>query len=483
MTVLWWMRRDLRLSDNMALQAALESGEAVVPLFVADPMLLKVHNMGAARLTFCFESVYEVDQRLRAAKAGYVVIRYGDPLEALLSVAQEVGATAVFFNRDYSPLAIQRDERVAQGLAKRGIDAVSFKDLVIWEESEILSQTGQPYSVFTAYLRQWLARTPPAVVAPAYPEIPRLDTPPDIECDALPTANDLGLAPAATVQPAGEVAGQTRLEEWFDLRGSTTVAHYGVHRNLPPLEYGTSRLSPHIRFGTVSVRTLYQRAREAQQRTNSPERRKSIEVWVSELAWRDFYYQALFHYPHISRSAFVTKYNRLDWVYDEEGFKAWQEGLTGYPFIDAAMRELKASGFMHNRARMAVASFLTKDLLIDWRKGYDHFMRLLTDGDPASNNGGWQWAASTGPSAQPYFRIFNPISQGKKHDPQGEYVRRWVPELRRVPTPFIHEPWRMSPAEQRAAGCMVGTDYPLPIVEHDMQRERALAMYNEVNSG
>lgn len=481
MAVIWWMRRDMRLSDNVALHEAIATGKPVVPVFVADPNILKVHNMGAARLNFCFDSVREIDHRLREAKAGYVVIRHGDPLEALVEVAQKVGAKELFLNRDYSPMALKRDERVMQGLAEKGIDAISFKDLVVWEESEILTQAGQPYTVFTAYLRQWLTLPPPPVVGSSYPDIPQLDTPKGILCDPLPSVEELGLPPAIEIQAAGEIAAWTRIEEWFDLRKQESIAEYENHRNLPPLEHGTSRLSPHLRFGTVSVRTLYHRAREAQQRTSSSDRRKSIDVWISELAWRDFYYQALFHYPQISRGAFVTKYNDLAWDYDDAAFEAWQEGLTGYPFIDAAMRELKNSGFMHNRARMAVASFLTKDLLIDWRKGYDHFMRLLTDGDPASNNGGWQWAASTGPSAQPYFRIFNPVSQGKKHDPEGEYVRRWVPELRRVPTKFIHEPWRMSAADQRAAGCMVGTDYPKPIVDHEERRDKALKLYKALS--
>lgn len=481
MTVIWWMRRDFRLSDNMALHNALATGEPVVPVFVADPHILKVHNMGAARLTFCFESVRELDQRLRKAKKGYVVIRHGDPLQELVKIAKDVEAKAVYFNRDYSPLALKRDEQVITGLAEQSIEAETFKDLVIWEEEEILSKAGDPYSVFSAYLRRWETLTPPAVVGPVYPDIPDLQTPGTIDCDELPTIEELGLPPANTVQPAGEIAAQERIADWFDLRGAETVAHYREHRNIPALNEGTSRLSPHIRFGTVSVRTLYHLAREAKERTTSAERRKSIDLWISELAWRDFYYQVLFHYPRIHRGTFVKKYSHLNWTYESDAFEAWQTGITGYPYIDAAMRELQQSGFMHNRARMAVANFLTKDLLIDWRKGYDHFMRLLTDGDPANNNGGWQWAASTGPSAQPYFRIFHPVSQSKKHDPDGTYIRRWIPELKQVPTRFIHEPWRMSSAEQQEAKCIIGTDYPEPIVDHEEQRERALKMYKAVN--
>lgn len=481
MAVIWWMRRDMRLSDNVALHKALSTGEPVVPVFVADPKILKVHNMGAARLNFCFDSVREIDHRLREAKTGYVVIRHGDPLQELADVARKVGAKQLFFNRDYSPLALKRDERITQGLEEKGIEAISFKDLVIWEEGEILSQAGQPYKVFTAYLRRWLTLRPPPMVGSTYPDIPQLDTPKAIPCDALPTVEALKLPSPSKAQPAGEIAAHERIAEWFNLRGGESIAQYEEHRNLPPLDQGTSRLSPHIRFGTVSVRTLYHLTREAQQRTSSRDRHKSIDVWISELAWRDFYYQVLFHYPRISHGAFLTKYNDLAWEYNNAAFKAWQEGQTGYPFIDAAMRELNASGFMHNRARMAVAGFLTKDLLIDWRKGYDHFMRLLTDGDPANNNGGWQWFASTGPSAQPYFRIFNPVSQGKKHDPNGEYVRRWVPELRRVPTKFIHEPWHLSPADQRAAGCILGTDYPKPIVDHEERRDKALKLYKALS--
>lgn len=480
MTAIWWMRRDLRLNDNAALHHALSMGVPIVPVFVADPAVLKVHNMGAARVTFCFESVRALDKRLREAKAGYVVMRQGDPLAVLKQVAQEVDAKAVVFNRDYSALARARDERVTTGLEAEGLTVLNFKDLVVWEESEILNQSGLPYRVFTAYLRQWRSLTPPPTLGAAYPDIPDLQTPAKIKSDDLPSLESLGLPPPNEVQAAGEDAAHAQLATWFDLRLPASVSNYGIQRNIPANDEGTSRLSPHIRFGTVGIRTLYALAEAAKERTTIAERRDSIDIWLGELAWRDFYYQLLFHFPRIRREAFVEKYNRLRWSSSRSDFKAWQEGMTGFPYIDAAMRQLKESGFMHNRTRMATAGFLIKDLLIDWRDGYDHFMRCLTDGDPANNNGGWQWAASTGASAQPYFRVFNPISQGKKHDPQGDYVRRWMAELRNVPNAFIHEPWLMSAEEQAAAGCIIGKDYPAPLVDHEEQRDIAKQRYREV---
>lgn len=481
MAVIWWMRRDLRLSDNRALAAAMAEDEVVIPVFVADPTILKVHNMGAARLTFCFECVREVDERLREAKKGYVVVRYGDPLEELKKVARETKATAVFFNRDYSELAQKRDGRVVQGLKKEGIRCQDFKDLVVFEAGEISTTTGGPYKVYTPYLRRWQAMTPPPVVGPTYPDIPDLHMPEGIKSDDLPTPESLNLSPVPDKRQAvGEIEARKRMAEWFDLRRDDSIAHYREHRNQPPREEGTSRFSPHLRFGTLSPRTLYAAAMETKERTKDKEIHDSIDIWLSELAWRDFYYQILAENPEINRTSYVKKFAKLDWLSDKEGFEAWQSGTTGFPYIDAAMRQLAATGFMHNRARMAVANFLCKDLLVNWVAGYDHFMRLLTDGDPASNSGGWQWAASTGASSQPYFRVLHPITQGKKHDPQGVYVRRWVPELHNVPDEFIHEPWRMSQEQQETVGCIINKDYPAPLIDHDEQRDQMLKTYRKL---
>lgn len=481
MAVIWWMRRDLRLSDNVALDEALATGEPVVPLFVADPAILGVRNMGAARLHFCFQSVLEVNARLLEADAGYVVIRHGDPLDALRDVAARVGATRVFVNRDYTPLARRRDERVREGLADAGIELHRFKDLVLFETDEILTKSKEkPYEVYGPYQKRWRGMEPPPVIGPDWPDVPALRTPRGIACDPLPTLEALGFELEQTPQAAGERAARARLDEWVDLRRSDSVAHYAEQRERPAVERGTSRLSPHLRFGTLSPRTAYAAAMAARDRTEQPSVRESIDVWLSELAWRDFYYQLLYHHPRLLTESFTQRYDRLAWLSDEAALEAWKIGRTGYPYIDAGMRQMRAIAWMHNRLRMAVASFLTKDLLYDWRPGYHFFMERLVDADPANNNGGWQWAASTGgPSAQPYFRVFNPVQQGKKHDPDGEYVRRWVPELRDVPTAHIHEPWKMSEAEQRAAGCIIGEDYPAPIVDHDERRDRAIALYKE----
>jgi deoxyribodipyrimidine photo-lyase len=276
--------------------------------------------------------------------------------------------------------------------------------------------------------------------------------------------------------PAGEAAGQQRLERFADLRAAGAIAGYAERRNLMA-EDGTSRLSPSLRLGALSPRQCL-RAAEALEAKGAAG--ASVATWVGELIWRDFYVQVLFNHPHVLRGAFRPEYDALQWENDPALLAAWAEGRTGYPVVDAAMRQLRAEGWMHNRARMIVASFLTKDLLVDWRAGERHFMRLLMDGDPAANNGGWQWAAGTGTDAQPFFRIFNPASQGEKFDPVGAYVRRYVPELANVPNKFIHKPHLMAPVEQLRADVQVGRDYPQPIVDHKQQRERALELYGRV---
>ena len=480
MAIIWWMRRDLRLSDNTALQAALDTGAPVVPLFVADPAILGLHNMGAARLQFCFESVRALDERLRRAGAGYVVTRHADPLDALRDLAQQLDTSLVVANRDYTPLAQRRDERVRADLAGEGITLEFYDDLLLFAPEEILTKSGEtPYKVYGPYARQWFRREARPPTGPDWPSIP------DLPSDALPSLETLGFAPVeALPQTPGEQAARERLDQWSDLRRGESISQYSEHRNRPAIEGGTSELSAHLRFGTLSPRTAFHAARAAAERTTQRETRESIHTWLSELAWRDFYNQLLFHNPRLTREPYDPAFAWLRWSQEEDLFEAWCRGQTGIPIIDAGMRQLNQSHWMHNRLRMIVASFLTKELFVAWQRGYDYFMARLVDGDPASNSGGWQWAASTGgPSAQPWFRAFNPVSQSKKYDPEGRYIRRWVPELRDVPAPRIHEPWRMSGAEQRAANCRIGEDYPAPIVDHDERRERALELYRRAKKG
>ena len=275
--------------------------------------------------------------------------------------------------------------------------------------------------------------------------------------------------------PAGEAEAQRRLQA-FAAGDGAAIAGYRDGRNRPDLE-GTSRLSPYLRFGMLSARQAVVAAQAARRAALTSDARSGSETWLTELIWREFYVSILYHFPHVRSGSFQRQYDRIAWDNDPAAFAAWCEGRTGVPIVDAAMRQLVTTGWMHNRCRMIVASFLVKDLLIDWRWGERFFMRHLVDGDPAANNGGWQWTAGTGTDAAPYFRIFNPVTQGQKFDPDGLYVRRWVPELANVPAKFIHEPWKLPPSDQRRAGCVIGQDYPAPIVDHAWARERTLAAY------
>lgn len=477
--IIHWFRRDLRLHDNTALAAAArDSGGAVIPVFILDDTLLQGRFAGAARTRFMLESLRELDAGLRAHGSALVLQR-GDPQRVVLRLLDETGAAGVYWNRDYSPYAIRRDTAIKQALKDRGYAARSFKDAVIWEMDEVVKQDGGPYTVFTPYARRWQQRFAEAgVQVAAVPELGR----PDEGLPAsqpIPELHDLGMRTEQRVMPGGEQHAQRLLNEFTDLRRNHAIADYKNERDRPALP-GTSRLSAHLRLGTISPRTCLRAALGAQQRAGSGAAAAGVQAWVNELVWREFYIQILYHFPHVLRGAFRQEYDAIAWENDDERFAAWCEGRTGYPIVDAAMRQLNSEAWMHNRARMIAASFLTKDLLIDWRWGEQYFMRQLVDGDPAANNGGWQWAAGTGTDAQPYFRIFNPTSQGQKFDPQGDYVRRYVPELAAVPETFIHEPWRMPEDVQRRCAVCVGEDYPRPIVDHKVQRQRALELYGRV---
>jgi len=459
-TTIHWFRRDLRLADNTALRHAATAGERLVPVFVLDDAILARRDTGAARVRFLLENLHALAAGLAARGSRLIVVR-DDPAVVLPRVARAVGATAVHWNMDYEPYARARDVRVAEALAAAGIRALAWKDQVLFEENEILTGTRRPFTVFTPYARAWRAQK-----AAGPKEAPPLPPPPDlagVASTGLPAPSDLGFASAANLPEAGEAAALARLRTFVD----RDLHDYERRRNLPG-ERGTSGLSPYLRFGVVSVRTVH---------AATAGRSLGARTFTTELIWRDFYQQLLFHHPNVERQAFKPALRTLAWENDRGLFAAWQRGETGFPIVDAAMRQLRATGWMHNRCRMVVASFLTKDLLIDWRWGERHFMRELVDGDLAANNGGWQWAASTGTDAQPWFRIFNPTSQGEKFDPDGAYVRRWVPELAAVPNRWIHQPWALGAPEAAKAGLVLGKTYPERIVLHEERRPRALAMY------
>ena len=451
---IWWIRRDLRLHDNLAMQAALSEG-SLLPVFILDPVLLS--KEAAPRQGFLFAGLCQLDQDLRA-RGSRLLIRRGDPLEELARLKDESGVASIHAAEDYTPYARRRDELVARALPLR-----LHAGLTVHHPLVLRKPDGRPYTVFTPFSRTWKA-LPFCGSSPSTPA--SLPPVPDLPGEILP---DL---PAPSIFPAGEAEALRRLEAFLAGPG----AAYADGRNRLDLE-GSSALSPYLRFGMLSPRLAAGRAIEFAHSSHDPQASRGYETWLNELIWREFYQMILYEFPTVLRTAFNPALRRIPWREAPEDLLAWREGRTGFPVVDAGMRQLAAAGWMHNRARMITASFLTKDLLIDWRLGEAWFMRCLVDGDPASNNGGWQWSAGTGTDAAPYFRIFNPVLQGQKFDPRGDYVRRWVPELASVPDVYIHAPWQMPEELQRSLGVWVGQDYPAPMVDRAAARERALAAY------
>lgn len=472
-SALVWFRRDLRCEDHAALYHALRHAGRVHCAFVFDTEILDALPQRAdRRVEFILAALGELDGALDAlsraaggAGSG-LIVRHGRADALILQLARELGVSAVYANRDYEPAAIARDARVAATLAEAGIAFHDFKDQVIFERDEVLTQAGHPFSVFTPYKNAWLRKLE-GFYLQAYPVAKcaeRLAPRPTGEI--LPGLADIGFAPTNLGElrmPLG-MSGARRL--FGDFCGR--IDNYKAARDFPAVK-GVSYLSTHLRFGTLSIRELaayawYQGGAGA-------------ETWLSELIWRDFYQMILWHHPHVVHAAFRPEFDRVRWDDAPDLFAAWCEGRTGYPIVDAAMHQLNQTGYMHNRLRMIVASFLTKDLGIDWRLGERYFAEHLNDYDLAANNGGWQWAASTGCDAQPWFRIFNPVTQSQKFDGDGRFIRRYLPALARVPDKFIHAPWTMGGIDQTAAGCRIGTDYPAPVVDHAVARERTLARF------
>jgi deoxyribodipyrimidine photo-lyase len=459
-----WFRRDLRLHDHPALTAAAAASDRLLPLFVLDPALLAGRFASPTRTWFLLGALASLRASLRGIGSD-LVVRVGDPREVVPSLTRQVNARDVVVSRDHAPYGRERDRAVADILAGDDVRWHAQRGVLVHEPDDVLTADGAPFSVYSPFRRAWEALERRAVLgAPT-----TLPPPPSILSGNIPTLADLGLDPSAAADTAllpepGEVAARRRLERWV-ARG---IQGYDRSRDRLDDEDGTSRLSADLHFGLLSPLELIEAAAGAGD---------GRRTWRNEVVWREFYTNVLFHRPAVRHHAFRPEFEALPWSVDDGAVEAWREGRTGYPVVDAGMRQLAATGWMHNRARMITASFLTKHLLVDWRVGEAWFMRSLVDGDVASNNGGWQWSSSTGTDPQPYFRIFNPVLQGRRHDPDGAYVRRWVPELRAVPAPRIHAPWEMSDAEQAAASCRIGLDYPAPIVDHAEARGRALAVY------
>ncbi len=471
---IWWVRRDLRLVDNQALQTALEESGQVVPVFILDPNLFASAYVGEKRLAFLLDGLRALDTSLRQ-KGSYLVVRQGDPLVELKQLASECAAGAIYAEPDVSPYAMHRDERASKEIPMHWSGSPA-----VLPPGFVLNKFGRPFTVFTPFSKAWRRALPlqPEMRFTAPPHIP---TPAGITGIPVPAAPVL---PEGVPFPAGEDEAVRRLQQFTGLTrsegfiGVPQICDYALGRDRLS-EEGTSRLSPYLRFGMLSARQAVVAAISAIAGAPDEVGRQAAETWLNELVWREFYLQVLYHFPYVRQRNFRS--GEVRWVNNPEHFEAWKAGRTGYPLVDAAMRQLVQSGWMHNRGRMVTASFLTKDLLIDWRWGEGWFMQHLVDGDPALNNGGWQWTAGTGTDAVPYFRILNPVSQSQKHDPQGVYIRHWLPELRDVPDEFIHQPWLMSREIQKASGVKIGVDYPAPLVEHAERRELALQAYRRTN--
>lgn len=465
---IWWIRRDLRVYDTPALAAALERGRSVVPLFILDPALLSSPNASPRRTAFLYAGLRTLDQDLRA-RGGRLVVRCGPPERVLGTVLQETGAQTIVAQEDVSPYARRRDARVAAHLPLWLVGG-----LTVLPPDRVMKPDGTPYTVFTPFRRAWESAVATEHLVPITPPS-HIPVPDGVATEEFPTS-----ALRFDGFPAGERAARRRLVD-FTAGARAPIYRYAAARNRVDLD-GTSRLSPYLRFGMLSPREVLAAAQRALRAAPDAASREGARAYIGELIWREFYAAILRHFPGVLRQEFRPGMRAIRWDDNPEALEAWQTGCTGYPTVDAAMRQLVQTGWMHNRARMIVASFLVKDLLIDWRHGERHFMRLLLDGDPAANNGGWQWTAGVGTDAAPYFRVFNPVLQGKRADPHGAFVRRWVPELARVSDRYVHEPWTMPADAQRAAGCRIGRDYPAPILDHAAARTRALARYAEATA-
>ncbi len=467
-TLVHWFRRDLRVEDNTALSRAARDADRVVPVFVFDERFASDPRIGPARGRFLRESLEDLEANLRRA-GGRLLVRRGPASEVLPRLLAETGAEGVYANAEIGPDPERRDRETAAAIEAAGGRLRLFSDELLVPADAIANDAGDPYTVFTPFSKKWIAAEKdgplPAPTDLATPELPA------VALAAAGAGQDLDSSPSSP--RGGETEAHRTLRRFF----AGPALRYAEDRDRPDRE-GTSRLSPHLHFGTISARTI--RASAEASRGDAPARaRDGSRRLLRELCWREFFHHVLFHFPRVLESSFRPEFDRMPWKTDPAALDAWKRGVTGYPLVDAAMRQLSTTHWMHNRARMVAASFLTKDLHRHWREGEAWFAHELTDADAANNNGGWQWAAGSGTDAAPYFRIFNPVLQSRKFDPRGVYIRRYVPELARVPAEKIHEPWTMTPEEQRAARCRIGKDYPAPIVDHAQEREVALAMLAE----
>ncbi|MEM9444351.1 MAG: deoxyribodipyrimidine photo-lyase [Verrucomicrobiota bacterium] len=447
-TAIHWFRRDLRLSDNPSLYHALNEHDTVLPIFIFDPKILKAKDVGIPRIAYLLEALASLKKNLQYIGAELFILK-GEPVQQLSGLFKANRITALYYNKDYEPYALERDNIVNQLCQKKEISCKVFEDLCIYPPNTILKKDGSPYTVFTPFSKALRQLTPPKTLPrPQSIKLPQ-KTQTSLK-SSIPSLDELELRLEIPMISSGEKAANDALKSFL----KKNIFHYASKRN-SPFEDTTSRLSPHLRFGTISPRFIYLKVITLKnQSSNYPSQIHELDTFVSELIWRDFYKNILYHFPHVASGCYRPEYDRIPWQNDTRLFKKWCHGQTGFPIVDAAMRQLNQTGWMHNRLRMIVASFLCKDLHIDWKWGEKYFMQKLYDGDLAANNGGWQWTAGTGTDAAPYFRIFNPTSQAEKFDPEGHFIKKYVPESNSL-------------------------DYPPPVVDHSQSRQKTLLLYKE----
>lgn len=471
-----WFRQDLRLGDNPALTAALHRGRPIIPVFIWAPDEEGQWPPGAASRWWLHQSLAQLDASLRRF-GSRLIVRKGPTLDTLRTLLDQTGSTAVFWNRRYEPAVIERDSRVKAALQKDGFIVESFNGSLLFEPWTVQTQQGKPYQVFTPFWKACLAIPEPAApeAAPSRIASPR-------RWPAALELAELGFEPAidwaaglrASWRP-GESGASEQLKRFLE----EALGDYPAGRNRPD-RMGTSRLSPHLHFGEISVREIWSALRRQGLGQEIKHPAEAIRVYGNELGWREFAHHLLFHFPQSTEQPLRKEFAYFPWQPDIGNLRAWQRGRTGYPIVDAGMRELWHTGWMHNRVRMIVASFLVKDLLIPWQEGSAWFWDTLVDADLPSNTLGWQWTAGCGADAAPYFRIFNPVTQGEKFDPQGDYVRHWIPELKKLPSEWVHKPWEAPLGLREKAGIDLGNTYPSPIVDHREARSRALEALQQI---